>query len=303
MKVLVTGATGYVGSRVAARLAARGEEVTGLVRSAARADALPAGIGPAVASLEDPRALAEQARRADAVVHTAFPSHMGDWAAGVEVERAAVTALAQAMAGTGKPLIVSNGTAFYGPSEGRFMDEAQPVLSDHPTAIRAAATAPAREMPGIRGIELRLASFVHGHGGSVFLPVLVEHARRTGRSLRVGDGSARVSAVHVDAAAEAYLAALDHGRAGAIYHVAGDDAPDVATLAEAVALATGARVTRVDAEEAAAALGPFAAMFLTLDNLLDAGRARRELGWSPAGNPTLLWDVAHGSYARPAEAA
>jgi hypothetical protein len=38
-------------------------------------------------------------------------------------------------------------------------------------------------------------------------------------------------------------------------------------------------------------------MFLTLDYGLSSRKARWELGWSPAGWPTLLWDVAQGSYA------
>jgi hypothetical protein len=53
----------------------------------------------------------------------------------------------------------------------------------------------------------------------------------------------------------------------------------------------------VTAEEAADLLDPFTAMFLALDNGLSSRKARCELGWSPAGWPTLLWDVAHGSYA------
>ena len=54
MKILVTGATGYVGRRVAEKLAAKGHEVTGSVRSLARADALPAGVQPTVLDFADP---------------------------------------------------------------------------------------------------------------------------------------------------------------------------------------------------------------------------------------------------------
>lgn len=296
MRILITGATGYVGSRVAARLVERGDNVVGVVRDFGRAAALSPGVERLVADLADTDVIVNAARDADAVIHAGFVSHGTDWFAAVEIERSLVAALAAALAGTGKRLIVSNGTGFYADAGGRFLEEDTPVPPDHPAAVRAAATAAATQTDGLHGVELRLASFVHGAGGSVFLPVLVEAARRTGRSIYVGEGANRLSAVHVDAAADAYLAALDHGRAGQIYHVAADDAPSMRDLAGAIAFATNTRAQSVALEDAAEALGPFAAMFVALDNGLSSRKARCELGWSPAGMQTLLWDVAHGSY-------
>ncbi len=103
----------------------------------------------------------------------------------------------------------------------------------------------------------------------------------------------------MDAAAAAYVAAADRGRAGETCLVASDDAPTMRELAEAIAIGTGTRATSVTEEEATAALDPFSAMFVALDNLLSSRKARAELGGSPARHPTLLWDVAHGSYAAP----
>lgn len=298
MTILLTGATGYVGRHVARRLALRGGPVLGVVRSPERARALPAGVEPLVADLADTAALVDAARGAAAVIHTAF-DHSGYWFASVEAERRLVAAWADALAGTRTRLVVSNGTGFYGDAGGRFLDEGARVPDDHPAAVRAAATRPVTATPGLHGVELRLASFVYGEAGSVFLPVLVEAARRTGRSLYVGEGSNRLSAVHVEAAADAYLAALDHGRAGELYFVASDEAPTMRELAQAIAIGTGAVAASVTPEEAAAALDPFTAMFLALDNGLSSAKARRDLAWSPAGYPGLLWDVAHGSYATP----
>jgi len=298
MQVIVTGATGYVGSRVAERLVARGEHVVGVVRNRERVTALPRGVVPLVADLRDTGRLVDAAMAADAVVHAGFAGYGTDWAAAVEVERTLVSAWAGALAGTGKRLVVSNGTGFYGDARGRFLDETAPVPADHPAAIRAASTAPATRTPGLDGVELRLASFVYGAAGSVFLPVLVSAAKRTKRSIWIGEGTNRLSAVHVDAAADAYVGALDRGRAGEIYFVASDDAPTMRELAEAIALGTGAMASGVTFEEAAAQLDPFTAMFVALDNGLSSRKARCELGWSPAGHPPLLWDVAHGSYAR-----
>lgn len=301
MRVFLTGATGYVGSRVARKLMAAGHTVVGMVRNEERRAALPHSVEAVVADLADPATVVNATKPADAVLHLGFPSHGRDLAAAVAVERALLEALVAALAGGDKALVVSNGTAFYGSSKGQLLAESTVPEPGHPAAIRADATALIHQASGLRSVELRLASFVYGAGGSVFLPRLAGYARRTGRSLYVGEGRSRVSAVHVDAAADAYVAALASPDARGIYHIASDDAPSVRTLAEAVAVGTGANPTSVTLEEAAAELDPFTAMFLALDNGLSSRRARRELGWEPAGHPSLLWDVAYGSYRDAAE--
>lgn len=293
MKILVTGATGYVGSRVARRLIERGNRVTGLIRAPERAAALPQGVEPLVADLADVDRLVEAATGVDAVLHTGFASHGADWFAAVELERVLVERMARALAGSSTRLVVANGTAFYGDVPG-LATEAQPVPPS-PFAVRAEATAAATTTPSLNGVELRLASFVHGHGGSIFVPALVKVARETGRAIYVGSGDNRLSAVHVDGAARAFVAAADRGRG--IYHIASDEALTMRELAEGIAVGTRAVATSVSVEEATAMTDPFTASFLTLNNGLDASRARADLGWSDYGDPTLLWDVREGSYA------
>ena len=69
MKIFITGATGYIGGSVAARLIAEGHAVSGLVRSAERAEAARArGISTVPGSLDDGAVLAEAARTAEVVI-------------------------------------------------------------------------------------------------------------------------------------------------------------------------------------------------------------------------------------------
>jgi uncharacterized protein YbjT (DUF2867 family) len=64
MKIFCTGASGYIGGSVAAHLIAAGHQVTGLVRSAEKADAVRArGIEPVLGTLDDADVLSQAARR------------------------------------------------------------------------------------------------------------------------------------------------------------------------------------------------------------------------------------------------
>jgi nucleoside-diphosphate-sugar epimerase len=300
MKILVTGATGYVGSRVVRQLAERGHAVTGSVRNAVRLAALPEGIAGIVLDFQDSAAWGRAAEQHDVVIHTAFAAHDADFAQAVAWEHSVVSALIRALADTGRRLILSNGTAFLGDSGTQAHSEQAAVIADHPAAIRAASTGQARETgsEGVLSAELRLASFVYGDGGSVFLPRLIDVARRTGRSVFVGDGEARASTVHVEDAARAYVLAAERPDASGVYHVAAEGSPSVRQIAEAVATAVGGvPVVSVDYEEAASLLDPFTASFLMLNNRLDSSRIRRELGWMEGGHKALLEDVASGTYA------
>ncbi|MEM8531537.1 MAG: NAD-dependent epimerase/dehydratase family protein [Chloroflexota bacterium] len=298
MKVLLLGATGYVGRNVAAELINAGYQTTALVRDPSRAARLPAGIGIATGDLAQPDTFASSIHAHDVVINAAFPSHDGSWFDAVEVEHSFHKALVEQMADTGKTLILSNGTAFLGDSGSGQLDEAVPVQEEHPAAVRAFSVKAGLDghHRGIRTIELRLASFVYGQGGSVFLPQLIDAARSSGRSIYVGDGQYWTSTVHVATAARAFVAAIEHGRSGEVYHIAGDEEPAIRSIAEAVAIGVGCEVASVTPEEAARSLNPFTAMFLQLNNRLDSSKARRELHWSGAIETSLLWDVAHGSY-------
>src|SRR2546429_7345341 len=71
MSVLVTGASGLVGSHVVEALAARGEPVRALVRPASRAAVLRLGAEAVTGDVTDPAAWQAAARGGRAIVHSA----------------------------------------------------------------------------------------------------------------------------------------------------------------------------------------------------------------------------------------
>src|ERR1700691_476195 len=82
MQVFLTGATGYIGGAVAEALTKAGYAGVGLARSDDQTPALAAkGLGAHRGDLRDPASLAEGARNADAVIHTALAAAamQGKW--------------------------------------------------------------------------------------------------------------------------------------------------------------------------------------------------------------------------------
>src|SRR5689334_14923191 len=86
MRIAITGATGGVGGAVCRAAGARGDAVRALVRDPARAARIAAiGVELVRGDLDDPAALEETARGADAFVHAA--AQVGDIGTAEEFER------------------------------------------------------------------------------------------------------------------------------------------------------------------------------------------------------------------------
>ena len=116
MRVFVTGATGFIGTAVVQELLGAGHHVTGLARSDASAAGLAlAGAEAHRGSLEEAGSLAEGARAADGVVHLAFNHDFSTYEQNAEDDRVVTAAMAEAMEGTNKPLVVTSGTAVLAP--------------------------------------------------------------------------------------------------------------------------------------------------------------------------------------------
>src|SRR3989440_5777496 len=111
MKVVLTGATGFIGSHVLADLYKHGHEVIALVRDDLQAETVAArGATPAVVDLYDRQAVTAVLADADGAIHTASP---GD-ATSANLDSAVVDAVTSAFAGTGKPYLQISGLWIYG---------------------------------------------------------------------------------------------------------------------------------------------------------------------------------------------
>src|ERR1700727_325110 len=112
MRIFVTGATGFIGSLVVKELIAAGHQVIGIYRSHEKAPALAAaGAEVYRGSIDDPESLKDGAARSDGVIHLAFNHDFSKFAANCETDRRVLEALGSVLAGSGRPLIVTSGTA------------------------------------------------------------------------------------------------------------------------------------------------------------------------------------------------
>jgi UDP-glucose 4-epimerase len=160
--LLLTGATGLVGSRLLPRLAAAGHDCRALVR---RDVALPDGVTAVLGDLDDPAALEAAVTGVDAVVHLAALFRTGDeaaiWRANLDGTRHLVEAVV-AHAPQARFVMASTGNVYDATASrpSREEDSCSPTTA-YP-ASKVAAEAVLRES-GLTWSILRLP-FVYGEG-------------------------------------------------------------------------------------------------------------------------------------------
>ena len=296
MKVFLTGATGYIGSVVAEKLLAKGHQVIGLARNEAAENKLrEMGIEPWRGDLKNVESLKRGASIADAVIHTAFIFDFSDLDGSFKTEREAIAAFGDALANTNKPFIATSGVLLLGDTKDVEADEDFPYDQNSPFFPRAESDEDALKMAqeGVRSIVLRFP-MVYGRGGSSGMQILLEQAKAAGAANYVGDGANRVSAIHVEDAADLYVLALETSTAKGFYH---DSAETISLkdLSEAIARLLNVEAKSVSTQEAQKQYGAMS-VFFTINGRLSAEKARRELGWEPKAKTTITDDIENGSY-------
>ncbi|WFU15581.1 NAD-dependent epimerase/dehydratase family protein [Bradyrhizobium sp. CB3481] len=298
MKIFCTGASGYIGGSVAAHLAAAGHQVTGLVRSPEKAEAVRAfGIEPVMGTLDDGEILAQAAWAADLVVNAASADHKG-----------AVVALLDAVSGSGKAFIHTSGSSIVGKrSRGEraddVYDEDTPIT---PSPARAARVALNEFILSYRDKGCRpvivCPSLIYGigHGAgrdSVQVPLLIKLAKKRGNAAHAGPGENIWSNVHIDDLVTLYALAIDKALAGSFYFAEnGENSMREACVAINRAFGFAGPPAAMSMAEAAAEWGEGTAEDTMASNSrVRAKRARQGLGWRPQAGG-LIDEIEQGCY-------
>jgi nucleoside-diphosphate-sugar epimerase len=291
MRVFVTGATGFIGTAIVKELIDAGHQVLGLARSDASAQKLiAAGAEVHHGDLEDLDSLRSGAEVADAVIHAGFIHDFTRLAEICEVDKTAIKTIGDVLAASGRPFIVTSGTALVSPGQLATEDIKPPVNPAWPRASEQAG-----DVAG--AATVRLSPSVHGdddkHG---FIPIMINIAKEKGFSAYIGEGLNRWNAVHRLDAARLFRLALNHATPGTRYHAVAEEAITVKAIAEAIGKQLDLPVRSIAPDAAAEHFGWFGQM-AGIDCPTSSNWTKEQLNWQPTQS-TLLADIENGVYTK-----
>ena len=296
MKVFVAGATGAVGKRLVPMLVARGYDVVGMTTSEAKIAALEAtGATGVVADGLDRDAVLHAVSRSepDVIVHQMTGLTGAGSLKKFDKEFALTNRLrtdgtdnllvAAKLAGVKRFIAQSYGSWNYERTGTGLKSEVDP-LDPTPPASQRESMAAIRHVEdavvGAGGIALRYASF-YGPGTGFALDGDIVELVRKRRLPIVGDGAGVWSFIHMDDAATATVAAIEHGKPG-IYNVVDDEpAPVSVWLPELASVLGAAAPRRVPVWLGRLAIGEVGVSMMTKIRGTSNAKAKRELGWRP----------------------
>lgn len=295
MRVFLTGATGFIGSRIVPELLAAGHHVIGMTRSDAGAHALSAaGAEAHRATLEDLESIRAGAAKADAVIHTAFDHDFSQFVANCDKDRRVIEALGSVLKGSDRPLLITSGTGMGAVNHSGMAKE--DVFNANNPNPRAASEIAGNVLldAGVNVSVVRLPQ-VHDPVRQGLVSPYIDIARAKGKVAYVGEGRNRWPAAHVLDVAKLYQLALDKGKAGARYHAVAEEGIAARDIAEVVGAGLQLPVVSLSPEEAKEHFG-WLAMFMGMDLPASSAWTREALGWNPTG-PGLIADLKQMDYA------
>lgn len=295
MKVFVTGGSGFVGQGVIRELVDAGHSVLALARSDSAMKKVGAlGAMPVNGSLSDGACLRKGAEQADAIIHLAYDNDMSHALKAAKADRAAIEAMADAIAGTNKPFIITSGvTGIFGRHQAGSERETPAANLITGTRLRAEKLLLGYADKGVKAMVVRLPPFVHGDGDKGFTPRYIAYARKNREANYVGDGENIWPAVHRFDAARLYRLAMEKGKAGSVYHAVAEG-----VYAKQVAAAVGDMLTiplrSVSMPGALRRLSLFA-LIVSLNTPANSDWTQKELNWK-AIHPDFLSDLKESFY-------
>ncbi|KAK2946056.1 putative SDR family oxidoreductase [Blattamonas nauphoetae] len=289
MKVFVTGATGFIGSAVVDELLRRHHTVLGLARSDSSAKQLTdKGVEVLRGTLEDTDVLAEGAKNSDGVIHLGFTNNFDDMAGAVEIDVNAVTAMCNALTGTGKPFVNTSGTLMVS-YQGRPATE-DDAGSDEQLRTRSEKTSLSFADKGVRSTVVRLSPTVHDETRHGLASVATQIAIKNSAATYFNGGTNEWPAIHRLDAANLFVDALEKGKAGSAYNGVAESGIPFKDIAATISSSLGLPLKSLTSDDATEYAGPFLGRGFQINNPTSSAKTQAELNWHPT-HPGLLADL------------
>ena len=314
-KVLVTGASGFVGKKIIERLLQQGCEVRGLCRSK-QSDLEKAGVEMIYADLADAKTCRKACEGRDTTFHTA--AKVGIWGkyqefldTNVSGTQAIINGcrdfLVKKLIYTSTPSVVFNGSSIIGGDESLPYGERIPCHYPTTKVTAEKAILSAHDLPPghLKTVALR-PHLIWGPGDTNLIPRVLERARK-GQLRIVGEGDNRVDLTYIDNVVDAHLqaeTALDRevdNPGGKAYFISNDepimlwhwinellDEFAIPRIEKQISLKSARRlgivmesVWRTLRLKSEPPMTRFVASELAKDHWFDISAAKRDLGYSP----------------------
>lgn len=296
MKVFVAGGSGAMGRRLVPQLIGAGHEVVALTRSERSADWLRRiGADAAIADALDKKSVVEAITRseADALIHQltaligvkSYKKFDKEFALTNRLRTEGTDYLLEGARAAGVHRVVaqSYGNWNYartGSGLKTEADEFDPSPPAHQAKTLEAIRYVEQAVLAAGGIALRYGNF-YGPGTGIDAGGDIVAQVRKRRLPIIGDGAGVWSFIHMDDAASAAIAALDHGSSG-VYNIADDEPAPVSEWLPALAKAVGAKPPRhVPVWLGRLAAGEVGVSMMTQIRGTSNAKAKRELAWAP----------------------
>ena len=228
-QVLVTGATGFVGSRLSERLSTKEQaKVTGTGRNLDRVSSLTGqGVQLEAADLLDADTVKKLVEGKEIVIHTAAALQAdAESAQRINVEATESLVRLAGEAGVSRFVHVST-VGVYDMTNLKYVDETAPLALNHSSTYprtKAEAEKRATESASAFGMELSIVrpSMIYGPGHGFWSEVMFKNVLK-GNPVMLGDGSGNFNPVYIDDVVDAIILCAAHPKAaGEAFNISSD---------------------------------------------------------------------------------
>ena len=291
-KILVTGASGFVGLAVCKELKMNGYEVLGLIRTDKAAAALAKiNVDVVFGDINDEVLLTQKISQVDGVIHTAFNHNFSTFYQNCQDDYKVIQVMGECLVGTNKPLVVTSGAFSTGKEKEVFIDP--PYIN--PAIVPRSMSDESTLLCAEKGVNAKLIGLTQVHNTEKFglVNYLFDIALQKGISAYIDEGSNVWSGVYIDDAARLYRLVFESGKQGNKYFASAGEPMSLRHIAEIIGKKLSVPIQSIPGNQAESHFGTLT--HLAKSSLhVNESMTEATLGWFASG-PSFAEDLANNT--------